>query len=526
MLKQKEEELKKKEDELRKKEEELKNEETKKEKNENSENVDKNQTNINKEDNINIEQKPNQDQSINKDSIQKVNTLTDSKRKLRATSNLQKILANKETKKEKAYSKFIQNLRKATNNKKNKSNFLEPDPKKNAKVSNKIKIIKNPAQEREEEKEDLNEKENLNENQIEDPLIEHVRNELLKENEEEMEKQKDTDLNNNENLEEDANIPKKEVIKTGYTGFVLLKQTQGVNIFQFKFEGNIEEMNNIFKTHKIELDRGQVELIYTKDLEDLRKIIEEKDEIMKKLKEIKEKEQAPPESVSTARKRSIEERAAKQEAKDNQKIQEMKERIRLYKDELRKGDDIGIGIERRKRLSYHSKYNDYIEKQLVESTLRKITSNENESLSKLKDINNINSNLNTNQQISNINKEENKPMAEALPEKKQYYKIENEPKKEKDRDKSMSRAMDRFKRRYKKDNSVEIRAKKSEKINEMAKQLENVLGRANASAELNYESKLSNEIVHEDEREGNMEEILESQPVIAKKPKKFQQFQL
>jgi hypothetical protein len=333
-------------------------------------------------------------------------------------------------------------------------------------------------------------------------------------------------LNNNENLKENDNIPKNEEIKTGYTGFALLKQNQGVNIFQFKFEGSIEEMNKIFKTHKIELDKGQVELIYSKDLDDLRKIIEEKDEIIKKLKEIREKEQAPPEPITTARIRSIEEKAAKQEAKDNQKIQEMKERIRIYKDELRKGDDIGIGIERRKRLSYHSKFNDYIEKQLIESTLKKMASNENEYLPNLKDINNINSNLNTNQQISNINKEENKPMAEALPEKKQYYKIENEPKKEKDRDKSMSRAMDRFKRRYKKDNSVEIRAKKSEKINEMAKQLENVLGRANASAELNYESKLSNEIVHEDEREGNMEEILESQPVIAKKPKKFQQFQL
>jgi len=289
-------------------------------------------------------------------------------------------------------------------------------------------------------------------------------------------------------------------------------------------------MNTIFKTHKIELEKGQIELIYTKDLEDLRRIIEEKDEIINKLKEQKEKEkeQALPEQVSTARKRSIEERAAKQEAKDNQKIEEMKERIRLYKDELRKGDDIGIGIERRKRLSYHSKYNEYIEKKLAESTLRKITSNENESLSKLKDINNINSNLNTNQQINNINKEENKLIGEVIPEKKQYYKIENEPKKdkEKDRDKSISRAMDRFKRRYKKDNSAEMKAKKSDKINEMARQLENVLGKANASAELNYESKFSNEIVHEDEREGNMENILESQPVIAKKPKKFQKFQL
>jgi len=441
---------------------------------------------------------------------------------LNATKNIQKILSNKETKKEKAYSKFIQNLKKVSKNKKNKLNFLDPDPKKNVKVSNKIKILKNVNQEKEEEKEVLNEKESQNENQIEDPLIEHVRNELLKENEEEMEKQKDNDLNNHENLEENINIPKKEEIKTGYTGFILLKQTQGVNIFQFKFEGNLEEMNKIFKTHKIELDKGQVELIYTKDLEDLRKIIEEKDEIIKKLKEIKEKEQATPEPITTARIRSIEEKAAKQEAKDNQKIQEMKERIRIYKDELRKGDDIGIGIERRKRLSYHSKYNDYIEEKLAESSLKKLTSNEIESLSKLKD-NNINSN-----QQSSINKDENKPMPEAAPEKKQYYKIENEPKKdkEKDRDKSLSRAMDRFKRRYKKDNSAEIRAKKSEKINEIAKQLENVLGKSNASAEINYENKISNEIVHEDEREGNMEEILENQPVITKKPKKFQQFQL
>jgi len=445
---------------------------------------------------------------------------------LNATKNIQKILSNKETKKEKAYSKFIQNLKKVSKNKKNKLNFLDPDPKKNVKVSNKIKILKNVNQEKEEEKEVLNEKESQNENQIEDPLIEHVRNELLKENEEEMEKQKDNDLNNQENLEENINIPKKEEIKTGYTGFILLKQTQGVNIFQFKFEGNLEEMNKIFKTHKIELDKGQVELIYTKDLEDLRKIIEEKDEIIKKLKEIKEKEQATPEPITTARIRSIEEKAAKQEAKDNQKIQEMKERIRIYKDELRKGDDIGIGIERRKRLSYHSKYNDYIEEKLAESSLKKLTSNEIESLSKLKD-NNINSNINSNQQ-SSINKDENKPMPEAAPEKKQYYKIENEPKKdkEKDRDKSLSRAMDRFKRRYKKDNSAEIRAKKSEKINEIAKQLENVLGKSNASAEINYENKISNEIVHEDEREGNMEEILENQPVITKKPKKFQQFQL
>ena len=85
--------------------------------------------------------------------------------------------------------------------------------------------------------------------------------------------------------------------------------------------------------------------------------------------------------------------------------------------------------------------------------------------------------------------------------------------------------MDRFKKRYKKDNSVESRPKKSEKINEIAKRLENVIGRTNNSAEIRFETKNSNGIVKEDQP-NNFEEILEKQPVIAKKPKKFQKFQL
>ena len=52
--------------------------------------------------------------------------------------------------------------------------------------------------------------------------------------------------------------------------------------------------------------------------------------------------------------------------------------------------------------------------------------------------------------------------------------------------------MDRFKKRYKKDNSVESRPKKSEKINEMAKRLESVIGRPNNSAEIRFETKNSN----------------------------------
>ena len=247
-------------------------------------------------------------------------------------------------------------------------------------------------------------------------------------------------------------------------------------------------MNKIFKTHKIELEGGPVELIYTKDLEDLRKKVGEKEGKEEKeeneiLKETKNQEPFP-----SMRKISIEERAAKKEADDNLKIVEMKERIRIYKEELKKGDDIGIGLERRQRLSLHRKNNN-IEKQLAVESIPKNNAVNN---------NNANTNAKINQQAGNENnknkgdtsKVENKKITEAPPEKKQYTKIEVEPKKEKDRDKSYSRAMDRFKKRYKKDNSAEVRPKKSEKINEMAKQLENVLGKANASAEINYQSNI------------------------------------
>ena len=451
-------------------------------------------------------EKEDKNEMANKDIVEqeKINPLVEPKKIFNIGINQNKLPFKEQNKKgKKAYSNFIQNIKKANKNKKNKMNMFQPDQKsKFVKVVNKIKVLKNISQDREREREREKEKEvpTQNENQLEDPLIEHVRNELLKENDEEQrQNQKENDLNRNENLEEQENnnIAKKEGMKGGYTGFVLLKQSQGAHIFQFKFEGSLEEMNKIFKTHKIEFEGGPVELIYTKDLANLRKKAGEKDEKEEKeekeendiLKETKEQEPFP-----TMRKISIEEKAAKKEADDNLKIVEMKERIRIYKEELKKGDDVGIGLERRQRLSQHRKNNNILEKKVEESNIKNNTINNN----------NANTNANINQKVGDeINKNkgitskvENKKITEAPPEKKQYTKIEVEQKKEKDRDKSYSRAMDRFKKRYKKDNSAEVRPKKSEKINEMAKQLENVLGKGNASAEMNYESKISKDIKH------------------------------
>jgi len=472
----------------------------------------------------NQKEKENKNEIPNKVNVEqeKINPLGDLK-KIFNFGNNQTKLPNKEQNKKgkKAYSNFIQNIKKANKNKKNKVNMLQPEPKpKFVKVVNKIKVFKNISQDKEKEKEKEKEVHIQNENQLEDPLIEHVRNEMLKENEaEQNQRQKENDLNRNEKLEEqeNINIEKKEGIKSGYTGFVLLKQTQGANIFQFKFEGSLEEMNKIFKTHKIELEGGPVELIYTKDLEDLRKKAGEKEEKEENeiLKEAKNQEPFP-----NMRKISIEEKIAKKEADDNLKIEEMKERIRIYKEELKKGDDVGIGLERRPRVSIHKKYNDTFEKQSAQQSIPKNNFANN---------NNANAKANINQQAgneNNKNKVENKKITETSQEKKQYTKIEVEQKKDKDRDKSMSRAMDRFKRRYKKDNSAEVRPKKSEKINEMAKQLEDVLGKGNASAEINYESNISKDIVHENEKEGNLDDVLEKKPVVSKKSKKLQQFQI
>ena len=424
------------------------------------ENEEENQKEKEKEDKNEIPNKANVEQ-------EKINPLGDLK-KIFNFGNNQTKLPNKEQNKKgkKAYSNFIQNIKKAHKNKKNKVNMLQPEPKaKFVKVVNKIKVLKNISQDKGKEKEKEKEVHTQNENQLEDPLIEQVRNEMLKENEEEQnQKQKEIDLNRNENLEEqeNINIEKKEGVKGGYTGFVLLKQSQGANIFQFKFEGSLEEMNKIFKTHKIELEGGPVELVYTKDLEDLRKKAGEKEEKEENeiLKESKNQEPFP-----NMGKISIEEKIAKKEANDNVKIEEMKERIRIYKEELKKGDDVGIGLERRARISLYKKNNDSFEKQSAQQSIPK------------------------NNAVNNNNA--NKKITEAPSEKKQYTKIDVGQRKEKDRDKSYSKAMDRFKKRYKKDNSAEVRPKKSEKINEMAKQLENVLGKTNASAEDNYEFNIS-----------------------------------
>ena len=187
---------------------------------------------------------------------------------------------------------------------------------------------------------------------------------------------------------------------------------------------------------------------------------------------------------------------------------------------------------RRDRLSYHVKHKDIIEQKLKDLIFKKMPNNENVDL--LKSLNNKQDIIPDNKNnINTVEKEENKILKDII-DKKQFNTINNEKdlkkekevekKDDKERDKSYSRAMDRFKKRYKKDNSAEMRTKKSDKISEIAKRLENVIGKPNDSAEITNNNN-STEILHEKEKENNLEEIYESMPVVAKKVKKPKKFQ-
>ena len=171
--------------------------------------------------------------------------------------------------------------------------------------------------------------------------------------------------------------------------------------------------------------------------------------------------------LSALRKKAMETENNKME-EDNSKLKEMQERVQKFKTQLRKGEDEDADI-----------------------------------------------NLPSKRESINNNKEE-EDYIKNIQEKKRAKTIAFEEK-EKDRERSYSKAMDRYKKRYKKDHSVEIRSKKSGRILELLKQLENVMGKANVS-EINY--------VDEKERENNFEQLLENKPVVSKKSKKIKKFEL
>ena len=272
---------------------------------------------------------------------------------------------------------------------------------------------------------------------------------------------------NQRNEEEIFNVKKTENIydnrlgeqKKGYTGFVLMKQNQGENVFQINLEGTLEEINKIFKMYNVEIDGGPVELVHTKPSE---KPINEKTINYGGNKE-------PNPLIALIKKKAKETDNAKRE-EDNSKLKEMQERVQKFKNQLRKAEDEDAHINLPKKAD-NIKNNDKGEEDF----------NKN-----------------------NVERKHAKTIS-----------VED---KEKDRERAYSKAMDRFKKRFKKDHSVEIRSKKSDKIMELSKQLENVMGNQNVSTEINRDKIKA--------QENNFEQVLESKPVVSKKSKKINNFEL
>lgn len=368
---------------------------------------------------------------------EKTNTLYNQKA-VNVNPNISVIKENrKEQKDKKAYLNFIHTIKKANYSRKDKAkNLMEVDPK--VKVKKTIEKIQK--------------------------LNRMFHNTYRKTNrEEEKEKQE----LNQRNKEENFNTNKADGVydnrlneqKKDFTGFVLMKQNQGVNIFQINLEGTLEEINKIFKMYNVEIDGGPVELVHTKPSE---KPINEKTINYGGNKE-------PNPLIALIKKKAKETDNAKRE-EDNSKLKEMQERVQKFKNQLRKAEDEDAHINLPKKAD-NIKNNDKSEEDF----------NKN-----------------------NVERKHAKTIS-----------VED---KEKDRERAYSKAMDRFKKRFKKDHSVEIRSKKSDRIMELSKQLENVMGNQNVSTEINRDKIKT--------QENNFEQVLENKPVVSKKSKKINNFEL
>ena len=437
----------------------------------------------------------------------------------------------------KAYVKLYQSLKKTNKSKNNKiGNLLEPAPKiKLAKTIKKVNMLNRAF---------FNSYKRIHSDEQREIEKEKQKNEeeLLKIRE----SRKKRDINTYEIYENE--------IEGGYTGFILLKQEQGRNVLQIKLEESLQEINKLLKNNNIEIDGGPIEIIHSEELKKLRnraKINEKEvtytineDEIcsdietneipqmpqIPQLSQIPEKKEIKEDALAVMKKKTIQNDAV-QGMVERLKIKEMKERIQKYKNELKRGDNDDSMNLRTLRLSYRLNNNNYAEKKLRDMA------------KKLDAIDNIKSSFGNIQRKPTVGaknyyflnksprKEENKRFKESLGRKQLNTINENENtvKREKNdekerKDKSYSRAMDRFKKRFKKDNSVEPRTtKKSDKINEMAKRLENVMGK---SSDNRYENKGSTDNYTERKREYNFEEIIESKPVVKKQKKKLKKFEL
>ena len=478
----------------------------------------------------------------------------------------------------KIYLNFIQNIKKSSKNKKGNKliNILKTeDPKSTkttkTKLSNAIKKINmiNKTFKNKNLSKDLRQTMGI-------PFLQNLREEIMNEQNNQIDNKYDFNEQNksHKNLLQDINIDDNNIntittIKNdeddeNYTGLVLVKYNEGEKIKEIKLEGTIDKINYLLNKEKIAINNKEIALIDKNELERLRKENEKFQNQFFKLKEEYDKQREllkkynynindnveyndnlnninndnlknnednnnnvnvndnidnndinanEKDPFLTFKKKSMEEENNQMD-EENLKIKEIKERIQKYKDELKKGSNLEPLNERMSyRVNYNKKESFNIDQKMKEFEKKREKMKKEEKKKQIENyenkVNNITS-TNNNKNIEDINN------SAVINYREKGDKKDN---KEKDKNKGYSKALDRFKKRYK-NHSTEIRSKKSERINEMAKNLENVIGKQQTT-EIT-DNKNSSEIVNYP----NSTEIIEKQTFTVNKTKKPKKPQL
>ena len=449
------------------------------------------------------------------------------KKKGSLTSNKnypQESQGNKEQNKKgnKAYLKFIQNIKNSNKNNKGKvkmENILRrEDPK--AKLSRVVKRISMLSRAigpiykgiNNKKKDIIKTTNNQTESNIKEDFIKTEKEEEYEPvdfNVRTMPKEEEKINLNDYNFKLDTNIE-------NYTGIILLKFEEGEKICELQLEGEIEEINDKLIKENIEINNKEIELIDKYELEKLRIENQKIQEEFLKLKEECDKqrdlitfyenekkvEEDPIMAFKMKQKQKQEENKERNE--EEIKIKEIKDRINKYKEELKRGNEEERKNERMScRIRFGRKDNLTIE-QKMNNLEKKRNAQRFEEIKEQPNISQFNKNAEK-KEMNNINL-----VNKNLDEKKDNI--------VKDKEKGYSKALDRFKKRYKKGGSVEVRTKKSEKINEIASRLENIMGKQQPTQ--NNDSNFNNDYATEIIREPNLVEIIQSQQISRKKAKK------
>ena len=287
---------------------------------------------------------------------------------------------------------------------------------------------------------------------------------------------------------------KLEVKKNDFTGFTLSKKSNGFSIYEIEVEDNIAKINELLKKQKIEINKKQIEFVYTGGPSSTSSTTEDdsNSKIMKKPKvQVANKYRADnkkPDSFMNALKKKINERFEKENAvvKNEKKdeIANLKNKINKYKGDLKKEEQKEIEAIKRPSNRYVLSTLTVDDPDKTRESLMRGKGNQKES----NNINSINSNA------------ENKA---------------------KESERRMSKAMNRFKKAFsnKKDNN--LNHKNSEKISSLAEMLKEHIIKPLAEIEEEAEMRPRGGSVEVRKvKESEVVQLLENAPVVQKKKAK------